>query len=341
MKRVVFILCLLLMGYLPSLAQGGKSYDIIMPEGNSILSYIPVNELKNIDSLRIRGIMYSADFDIILRCTNLKYLDMSQAYLTGEDSEKAASVLSFKKEIEKMLEGRGGINAINHIEQVYTEEYGQSIIQSLNLKEASKDCHGFIGSFNEWPALETVILPVWAWRVNKNNFNKCPVLKNVVLPPFLTEISEDSFTRLPSLHRITFPKTLKTIGRWSFEKSHLWEIDLSQCEGWEGYLRSYDECFFSPDGDDLHKRIIKLPQGMERTLLELRPGDEIYLPSSFVSNTTSSYSSSWNGAIIHISSTSLAPGFNIAGRDLTVYVPKGRLTVFYAAFKEGTNIIEE
>lgn len=341
MKRVVIILCLLLIGYLPSFAQGGKSYDIIMPEGNSILSYLPINELKNIDSLRIRGVMYLADFEILTRCTNIKYLDLAQAYITREDSEKTASFLGFKEEISRMLERRGGNNVINHIEQVYTDEYGQSIIQSLNLQEASKDCFVFSNQFNEWPALETVILPVWAERVSYLNFNSCPVLRKVVLPPFLTGIGEQSFQFLPSLHSIIFPNTLKRIGRRSFFKSRLWEIDLSQCEGWKGYSEDYDGTFFTPDPDDRHKRIVKLPQGMESTQIHLKRGDEVYLPSSFISNVHSHYGSDWTGVIIHITSPSLAPGFRITDPDLTVYVPKGRLTVFYAAFKEGTKIIEE
>ena len=327
---------------------------------NSILSVLPIDKLPNIDSLTIIGYMYETDVKVLNDCKNLRYLDLSRAYITYSPEEKKN--IQQSQEAFKALFSFLGVAAdakyhdgnMTTLDYAFTKGFTRLVSESPDqISEADNGCIIPSRSFQKMKCLETVILPYRASKIGELSFKYCSSLKNVVLPPHLKRIGAGCFHGCKSLQNIDIPASVKSIGRadqgsgildgeGSFTATGLTKLDLSKCVFDEstgpGGLVKWS--FTARDNEALKE--IRVPQGITRLELTIseREGLTVYFPASM----TYLRSSFYKNSTLHFKSMT-PPKANEYEysmiRNSTVYVPKGSTTAYYSAFGNTNKYIEE
>ena len=326
---------------------------------NSILSVLPIDKLPNIDSLTIIGYMYETDVEVLNDCKNLRYLDLSRAYITYSPEEKKN--IQQSQEAFKALFSFLGVAAdakyhdgnMTTLDYAFTKGFTRLVSESPDqISEADNGCIIPSRSFQKMKCLETVILPYRASKIGELSFKYCSSLKNVVLPPHLKRIGAGCFHGCKSLQNIDIPASVKSIGRadqgsgildgeGSFTATGLTKLDLSKCVFDEstgpGGLVKWS--FTARDNEALKE--IRVPQGithLELTIPE-KEGMTVYFPASI----TYFRSSFRKNSTIHFKSMTppKADDYTYKIQNSNVYVPKGSTTAYYSAFGSTNKYIEE
>ena len=201
----------------------GGSYTINVPKGNTILSYISLDDLICCDSLTISGILYEQDFNFIKKAQRLKYLDISQCYTTYSEE--------FMKELEQKDKAMAAIfNAISDqldvqyqdyqigtidykINKVIADEIAKVYSQGYSKDEMCVIPHQ---ALEDMKSLEYVKLPILVTRIGPMAFSACSNLKIVEFPPYLTQISKQAFEFCHKLKNFELPKTVNWIQSKAF-----------------------------------------------------------------------------------------------------------------------------
>lgn len=171
---------------------GGKkvNFNIRLEQPNTLLSHLPLDQMAFVDSLTISGTIYDTELEILKKCKNMRYLDLSRAYTTysprttekkKRDRQMAATMIGLIMLDADMKRADYRMSKTKH---AAITEFGSAILESTSkIKNSDKDCIIPEKAFISMKNLETVILPVMASEIKEGAFSGCASLKNVVLPP--------------------------------------------------------------------------------------------------------------------------------------------------------------
>lgn len=198
------------------------SYNINVPQGNSILSYITLEELVNADSLTITGILLEDDFKMLRKAKYLRYLDISNC-ITDYNPEKYEKwnrerqvVSAIFGAISQKLDDSYNDYSIGTIEYNVNKSIADAISEAYSKGKVEKKCLIPEYALEDMQQLTHVKLPILATSIGEAAFRRCKNLKTVELPPFLTVIDEAAFLDCESLRNIEFPNTIRQINFVAF-----------------------------------------------------------------------------------------------------------------------------
>jgi hypothetical protein len=199
------------------------SYNINVPQGNSILSYITLEELLSADSLTITGILFEDDFKMLRKAKSLRYLDISNCVTdySPETYEKMNTerqvVSAIFGAISQQLDNNYNDYKIGTTDYKVNKAIADYISEAYSKGKVEKKCLVPYEALEDMTQLTHIKLPILATSIGKNAFSGCKNLKTVELPPFLTVIASAAFFNCESLRNIEIPKTIKRIGACAFE----------------------------------------------------------------------------------------------------------------------------
>ena len=339
-----------------------KSYNIKMEKPGTILSYLPMDELENIDSLTITGFLYETDINVIEKCVRLKHLNLGKTVVTyspellKQQRDNAKAFASLFGMLGAMADTKYENNEIGTLDFAYTKAFSNLMQDASNVNSSNENCVIPANSFSNMFFLQSVILPYRASQIGSRAFAGCVNLKEVALPLYLESMGRECFMNCTKLKTIQFPKTLYEIGERSFQNCNSLEtVDLSQCDftpktqsSYRNYI-DWNEAF----GYCANLQELKFPQGITRILScnyeearsQVKRTNQIklYFPTSL-----KYIKDCWLGnSELHFTTTT-APSFedfrisDIC--DCKVYCPKGCITSYYNAIDRNIDkvkIIEE
>ena len=325
-----------------------KYRTIKLEKPNSILSALPLDVLKTIDSLTIVGFMYETDLVALQECKNLRYLNLSKSYVTYSPAKK--SEIEARQQTLSFLFGLLGSVAdekynnyeMDDLEHAYAKGFSKLISENIVTK-AEEGCLIPADVLQELKNLETVILPLRASSIGENAFKQCDKLKNVKLPPYLVSIGNSAFSGCYNLSSISFPSTLKELGDGSFALTKIGVFDLSGSNfNFKVWKHNFTGC-----------RITKLllPKGVSQFEIrcsELQKGAQVYVPDGVV-RFDICYRYEAHPKFHFRSQTPPRQTISVHMFDgdrwglegSTIYIPKGCTTEYYAKYGNSITYIEE
>lgn len=319
------------------------SYDIRIEQPGTILSYIPIDSLERVQNLKINGILYETDIQILNKCINLKYLDLSNAIVV-DSPEKQARNLANNQTLTALFSILGNVADMNYqngkmkpLDYIMTKGGINAIISSnKNAEELSGICKLPSRSFMYLYFLEEVKLPKLLSRIYEYSFRGCINLKKVTFPDNLKAIYHDAFYGCEKLTNISFPKSLNYMGGYqldygfksAFGLCPLKVIDLSDCV-FKEWFRSFSETEYE---------IIYLPELTQEKEISLgNKTKKAYLPYSV----KKFYIYSDSIEELHFKNP-IPPEFGGKVKNgCIIYCPKGTTTAYYNIFGKSCKYIEE
>ena len=339
-----------------------KSCNIKMEKPGTILSYLPIDELENIDSLTITGFLYETDINVIEKCVRLKHLDIGKTVITyspellKQQRDNAKALASLFGMLGAMADAKYENNEMGTLDYAYTKAFSNLMQDTSNVKESNINCIIPTNAFSNMYFLQSVILPYRASQIGSRAFASCVNLKEVALPLYLESIGSECFMNCTKLKIIQFPKTLNEIGERCFNGCNSIEmVDLSQCDFTPKTKSSYRNHTDWPQSfyHCAKLRELRLPQGITRIKAsgyyeiehnQPRPHTlKVYFPKSLeeLGNL-----SNWGDCELHFKTVD-APGHlgdAYYKGNAAIYCPKGGTTSYFNAVDghvERIKIIEE
>jgi len=326
------------------------SYTISVPKGNSILSYISLDDLICCDSLTISGVLYEQDFNYINKAQRLKYLDISKCFTSYSEEfleeyrQKMNAMSAIFQVISESLDDQYNDNQMGTFDYKVNKAIADEISKAYSTgKLENEKCIIPHEALMLMPALEHLKLPILCAGIGPNAFSACKKLKKVELPPYLINISTEAFAYCHNLKDIHFPQSLKVIDRQafynclSFEKIDLSNLELNHLEDQAfAACTSLTELIF-PEGlkeisDQTFKNYqlnkIVFPSTATKVSMRNRDwGEDKAVPCEF-----------------HFKSQTPPQGDlrkYIFGDGATIFIPKGTTTVYTTKFGTGLKYVEE
>lgn len=322
---------------------------IEVKKAGTLLSYISPEELKTVQNLSIIGYLDERDLKIITELgKELVKLDLSLAYTTlskearTEQAANDAALLSLFGLMGVMVDSQYNDYNISTSDYLSVKSFATIAQQAASeVKVADKKCIIPSEVLCRMPKLVEVRLPIWCSKIGAS-LNSLQLLQYVILPPKLQTIDE-AFKDCPNLRTIDFPSTLQDIEKKAFNGTILESVDLSDCNWYRFGDLGLPYRSFPTQHKVLWQGIpvakeLRLPKNVDcLDGLGLRPGGTLYCPS------TLEYSDvGMKGLTLYCqSSTPFKLAQNGSINDCTLYVPKGSITAWYAAFGKKNKIIEQ
>lgn len=321
-------------------ALGAKNkYEITMETPGTIMSKIPRSAWNSVDTLIIKGFLYDTDMAIIRKMASLKYVDISNTYLS-ESPETKAENKRHEEELNAVakLIGISGEMAYND-GKISTPTYLMAkgisalTVPASEIKEADENCIVPSDCFSGLRYLETVKMPLRAISIGHNAFSGCVNLRNVEFPLYVKTIGSEAFSDCANLRIYFMPKSITEIGSGAFKNCRsLHEVDLSKCK----FTGTFS--FGTIYGSNLQE--LKLPYGIETVYGSTASKLTVYFPT-----TVKKLDITFHDCKLHFSSktppiTQIGQYSN-KGSGNTIYVPKGSSTAYYNAFGNENNYVEE
>ncbi len=311
---------------------------LILHKGGTILSHITLEEVNDIDSLTITGIMYRSDCNILEEMRNLEYLDLSNAFITysPQEKEEQRAEREFQEAFLQMMshanESKRKDKDIDTIQYEQNKLFLEILNSTKDIEPKSDPC--FVPKIKNLPALKTLLLPNLAQWITDDAFMNCPNLENVVLPKYLKSIHKKCFSNCQNLKEIKFPKTLESLYT-DFENCKSIEtIDLGGCR-----FKNTHSIFCFKGCASLTKFVF--PSNAEKAQFIIANDQKIniYIPKSAeiitVQRTTGE-----GTAIVHFHSQT-PPRSEGLYYSPVLYIPKGSLTEYYSEYGKEHEYIEE
>lgn len=319
---------------------GGKkvNFNIKLEQPNTLLSHLPLDQMVFVDSLTISGTIYDTELEILKKCKNMRYLDLSRAYTTysprtiekkERDRAMAATMIGL---IMLDADMKREDHRMSRTQHKAITEFGAAILESTSkIKDSDKDCIIQEKAFTSMKNLKTVILPIMASEVKEGAFSGCASLINVILPPYLKKLGNESFSKCPKLNRVEFPKTLIKFGSECFTHTALRKIDVSHCrfEDSTWLLYSHDMPNFSE---------LRLPKGITYTYIYgIYPKMTLYVPAEL-----EQLGGKFDDCYLYFQ-TKEPPKIDSHSfvKNSTIYIPKGSTTAYYTVLGDSNKYVEE
>lgn len=339
-----------------------KSYNIKMEKPGTILSYLPMDELENVDSLTITGFLYETDLNVIEKCVRLRHLDLGKTVVTyspellKRQRDNAAAFASLFGMLGAMADAKYENSEMGALDHAYAKAFSSLMQDASSVKESNGNCIVPARAFSGMYFLKSVVLPYRASQIGSGAFAGCINLEEAVLPPYLETIGKECFSNCSRLRSVLFPKTLNEMGEGCFNGcSGIETVDLSQCDftpktksiyrNYVDWNRAFEYCS--------NLRELRLPQGItriyqgnyEEAASQVKRSNllSIYFPNSL-----KYVKDCWLGNTALHFSTTAAPtldDFYISASCKTViHCPRGSVTSYFNAVDgktERVRIVEE
>ena len=320
-----------------------KSYNIKVEKPGTILSYLPVDKLNEIEAVTVTGLLYETDLEVLSECKNLISVDLTNTYICfspevlKEKKANAEMWAGFAKAMGAVADMKYNDFDMSTSDYVYSKLFTKLLEEGSNVKESDIKCVIPKGAFRDCLNLESIKFPTRCSVIEDKVCYGCSELKEVVLPPYLQEINTGAFAYCKSLKEIKIPKTLKYIG---------WRTSYSDpcafgCSGIE--VLDFSGCVFKET---------KWTCDLEgcRDLKELRFPKNITFVDDLSTNKGAHYyfsdtevhfyhTMSLSNTYLHFRQSTPPNLDNPTGT--TFYIPKGTTTAYYAKFGKNNKYIEE
>lgn len=240
--------------------EGAKdTYTFQLDSIGSLRNYISDDNAINVQSLTLKGVMDETDFEVIRKCKNLKYLDLTHCF-TFQSAQNAkadyeANVfmlqlysLAFSADRQKKEQQYAHYEAST--EEVQAARIRENWLKGLGVDDiTSEDIDAMFGNrkviYREtcWLPkyaltglyrLEELKLPLMLLQIKetdlfygRDEYDK-KSLRKVHLSEDLTYLGREIFEGATNLTEINFPDSLQYIGISCFRKSGLKKVDLSK-----------------------------------------------------------------------------------------------------------------
>ena len=323
-----------------------KSYNIKVEKPGTILSYLPVDKLDEIEAITITGILYETDLKVLSDCKNLISVDLTNTYICfspealKEKKANAEMFAGFARAMGAIADMKYDDFNMTTPDYVYAKLFTKLVEEGANTKEPEVKCIMPKGAFRNCLSLESIKFPTRCVVIEKEVCDGCSELKEVVLPPYLEEIHTGAFAHCWSLEEVKIPNTLNYMGTCTrtsigevsaFAYSGIKALDLSKCV--------FKETKWTCDlmGS---KNIVELRFPKNITFVDDLPknkGAHYYFSDTEVSF---HHSISFYNMSLHFRQ-STPPSLNNGTTETTFYIPKGATTAYYAKFGKNNKYIEE
>lgn len=328
----------------------GMTRKIELKKPSSLLSVISLDDFPQIDSLTIVGFMNENDVKALSGCSNLKYLNLKDAYICYspeylKDKENTAEALAGLFELMgKAADAKYNDYRMSTIDHDFVKAFTNLVSSSSKVTKSDNSCiipeHGF----ERLSSLETVILPSRVSSIGNMAFAECTALKNVQLPPYLKQIGTGAFSNCSNLETISFPSTLTSIGRGSgqydvksFGYTKIKVLDFSHCTFGRktSSIDSNNWYFLFGPKDFGYLRELRLPKGVANFCIRVPNNCVVYVPADAKTLNI------LDVAEIHFASQVPPEMKDSYIRNAKIYIPKGSTTAYYAKYGASNTYIEE
>ena len=320
-----------------------KSYNIKVEKPGTILSYLPVDKLNEIEAVTVTGLLYETDLEVLSECKNLISVDLTNTYICfspevlKEKKANAEMWAGFAKAMGAVADMKYNDFDMSTSDYVYSKLFTKLLEEGSNVKESDIKCVIPKGAFRDCLNLESIKFPTRCSVIEDKVCYGCSELKEVVLPPYLQEINTGAFAYCKSLKEIKIPKTLKYIG-WrtaysnpcAFGNSGIEVLDLSECSFKNGEWNC--DLIGCKELKEVHfpKNITFVDD------LSTNKGAHYYFSDTEVHFY---HSMSLSNTNLHFRQATPPNLHNPTGT--TFYIPKGATTAYYAKFGKNNKYIEE
>ena len=336
----------------------GLTYNFTQENPGKILDHIKITDIENIDSLTIIGLLDERDFKIINKMKNLKYLDLTNTYITYEperrkkiqdDREAKAAIAKF---LNNGIEEKRKNGEIDDLSYVYNKSLTELMVKSSEINFEKDYC--IMPELTDMPVLITVKMPLRATIISNNAFNNCPSLSNISWPIALKKIEGGCFVNT-AIKEFVFPGTLSNINfkdqpgpsqrdsytrARTFEQSHYARIiDFSKCtdlQKFDIYNYLINDEFFG------NLTEIKLPHNWkDYNIYGTKQGTTYYINTQLddIGIIISKYSPNIKVYFETPNAPKKAWVDNETEIKIKIYIPKGSLNEYYMAF-DGNDKVE-
>lgn len=319
-----------------------KSYNIKVEKPGTILSYLPVDKLNEIEAVTVTGLLYETDLEVLSECKNLISVDLTNTYICfspevlKEKKANAEMWAGFAKAMGAVADMKYNDFDMSTSDYVYSKLFTKLLKEGTNVKESDIKCVIPKGAFKDCLNLESIKFPTHCAVIEDKVCYGCSELKEVVLPPYLQEINTGAFAYCRSLKEIKIPKTLKYIG-WrtsyndpcAFGNSGIEVLDLSECSFKNGKWNC--DLIGCKELKEVHfpKNITFVDD------LSTNEGAHYYFSDTEVHF----HSISLSNTYLHFRQAT-PPNLDYP-KGTTFYIPKGATTAYYAKFGKNNKYIEE
>lgn len=320
-----------------------KSYSIKVEKPGTILSYLPVDKLNEIEAVTVTGLLYETDLEVLSECKNLISVDLTNTYICfspealKEKKANAEMWAGFAKAMGAVADMKYDDFDMTTPDYVYAKLFTKLVEEGSNVKESDIKCVIPKGAFRDCLNLESIKFPTRCSVIEDKVCYGCSELKEVVLPPYLQEINTGAFAYCKSLKEIKIPKTLKYIG-WrtaysdpcAFGCSGIEVLDFSGCV--------FKETKWTCDLEGCRDlKELRFPKNITFVDdLSTNKGAHYYFSDAEVSF---HHGFSFFNISLHFRH-STPPRLNSVS-ETTFYIPKGATTAYYAKFGKNNKYIEE
>lgn len=326
------------------------SYDIIVTEPGNILNFLPFDKLDKITSLIVTGRLYETDLAIIKQCTNLRYLNLANSYISEsptsqerrqKENEMWANMAQFAI-IDAQVKEATGEYKKREAKQQATEAILAAAAMQANNPEMP-DCFIPVGAFEHMLRLQEVVLPSTVKQIRGRAFDGCSALQKVDLGNALEEINRGAFANTQLLE-IKFPNTLKSIHVEAFENvKTLTMLDFSNCTMTTTYGMIYDYYVNHEIGCLPNVTTLYMPKGMKE-LNMIVDKDCMHIKDLYIGADVNNFGIEVSDMNLHFQ-TEVAPEFSWFGKvsNCVIYVPKtANITSYFAKYNNnGNKIVQE
>lgn len=236
-----------------------NTYVCRLDSVGSLGNYITDDNAQNIESLTLSGVMDETEFEVIRKCRNLKYLDMSHCFTFASvevAKNKAKAELAFAQLValasgwdrqQKELQHANHEISTEQLQQAQVRDY---FIQNSGIEDISmEDVDALFGNGKIIPSSECYF-PDYAliglWQLEeikfprkllklevKNLWDKSKFytkLKKVTFSNELKYLGDHLFDDAAALQEVNFPDSLQYVGVSCFRKAGLKKVDLSNTQ---------------------------------------------------------------------------------------------------------------
>lgn len=184
------------------------TFEITLESPGNMDKYLTDEIIVNAENLKVNGVLYDTDFELLKRCKNIHYLDLSNCFIckspeTINDEENERSY------IQRM---------------VGSTVFSQNVINKMI--KPNPNCIIPNSGFSAWKYIKEIKLPLLLEEVN--GMDGCLYLEKVSIPEKVKRIGRMAFKDCKNLKEINFPSSLEFIGKEAFSGCiSLYEINLA------------------------------------------------------------------------------------------------------------------
>lgn len=280
------------------------TYSFQLDSVGSLKNFLTEDIIPNVKKLTLKGVLGETDFELIRKCKNLQYLDISNCF-TFEETQAAKERYSEQASFWKMV--AAGVDASREMNQrkydnweISTEEAVQReaaariaksfLPETMTPEEMDrafgkdrviwrKECYFPEFAFEGLCWLEHIEFPQKFVAINKALFSSKAEMQHLTTIHFSEEtalLGDFIFSGASNLKEINIPRELMIIGRGCFKGCAIEKVDLTNTKikfwvlttreimGVQSYGLTLDAFFDCPLKEFHSPKNIKAPEGCER-----------------------------------------------------------------------------